>query len=314
MKLISIIIPVYNEEKNIPLLYEKLQEVFQMCANQYMFEVIFVNDGSRDKSGEEIEKLAGANQHVRLIDFSRNFGKEIATTAGIHHCKGDACVMIDADLQHPVELIPEFLKKWEQGTEVVVGVRKRSKDEGWIKILGSAVFYKIINRIAEVRVVPNATDFRLLDRAVIDEFNRFTEKSRMTRALIDWLGFRREYIYFQSNERMYGTASYSFVKLFRLALSSFVGLSLFPLRIAGYLGLVTIFLSGLLGLFILIGDYMLHKVVFSGPAVLAIASLFLIGIVLSCLGLIALYIANIHGEVVNRPMYVVRKKSGGNNI
>ncbi len=308
MKLISIIIPVYNEEKNVPLLYGKLHRVFQALSSQYNFELIFVNDGSRDKSAEEIEKLAGIDTNVHLVDFSRNFGKEMATTAGIHHCNGDACVMIDADLQHPVELIPEFLKKWEEGMEVVVGVRKRSRDEGLVKRLGSAVFYKIINRIAEVKVVPNATDFRLMDRVVIDEFNRFTEKSRMTRALIDWLGFRREYIYFQSNERMHGNAGYSFAKLFRLAMASFVGLSLFPLKIAGYLGLVTVFLSGIFGLFILVGDYVFHKIVFSGPAVLLVASLFLIGIVLSCLGLIALYIANIHGEVTNRPMYVIRRR------
>lgn len=308
MKLVSIIIPVYNEEKNISLIFAQLQKVFFARADRYVFEVIFVNDGSRDKSGDEIEKLIKANQFVRLVDFSRNFGKEIATTAGIHNCKGDACIMIDADLQHPVELIPEFIKKWEDGAEVVVGVRKRSRREGWIKKIGSALFYKIINRIAEVKLVPNATDFRLLDRIVIDEFNRFTEKNRMTRALIDWLGFRREYIYFQSSERMHGKATYGLLKLFRLALASFVGLSLFPLRIAGYLGLLTVFISGVIGIVILIGEYMLHKLVFSGPAVLVIVSLFLIGIVLSCLGLIALYIANIHGEVTNRPMYVARKR------
>jgi dolichol-phosphate mannosyltransferase len=306
-KTISLIIPVYNEEKNIPLLYESIKKVMENIAVGR--ELIFVNDGSVDGSLEELKKIKVADQWVKIIDFSRNFGKEIATTAGIDHCIGDACIMLDADLQHPVELIPEFIKKWENGAEVVVGVRKKNRGEGLVKRLGSYLFYKIINRISDMEIVSQATDFRLLDRAVIDEFKKLTERNRMTRALIDWLGFRREYICFAANPRMHGKASYSFWKLMRLAFNSIISFSLFPLRIAGYLGVTITLLSGILGIFIFITKYLSGILYFSGPVILAVVILFLIGIVLICLGLIALYIANIHSEVGNRPLYIIRKST-----
>jgi len=176
-KLISIIIPVYNEEKNISLLYTELVKAWRGLENKYDYEIIFVDDGSRDNSAPEIEKLAEKDDKVKYLQFSRNFGKELAITAGLREAKGNAAIMIDADLQHPAELIPRFIEKWEEGAEVVVGVRKKNKREGLVKKIGSFLFYKIINAIAEIEVTPNATDFRLLDRIVINEFNRFTEKT-----------------------------------------------------------------------------------------------------------------------------------------
>ena len=306
-KTISLIIPIYNEEKNIPILFERLKKVIDVLS--YSWELIFVNDGSGDKSMDELEKIKNSDDRIKIIDFSRNFGKEIATTAGINHCRGDACIMIDADLQHPVELIPEFIKKWEDGAEVVVGVRKKNKGEGLVKRMGSFFFYKIINRISDTEIVSQATDFRLLDREVIDQFKNMTERNRMTRALVDWMGFRRQYINFEANERLHGKASYSFWKLLRLAFNSIISFSLFPLRIAGYLGITITILSGILGIFMFITNYVTGSLNFSGPAVLAVVILFLIGIVLICLGLIALYIANIHAEVSNRPLYIIRKST-----
>ncbi|KKQ53555.1 MAG: Glycosyl transferase family 2 [Parcubacteria group bacterium GW2011_GWD2_38_11] len=308
-KLISIICPVYNEEENISLFHAEVQRVISSLS-EYDFEIIFVNDGSEDVSDREIKKLKDLYPNIGYIEFSRNFGKEMATTAGIHNCQGDACIMIDADLQHPVELIPEFIQKWEEGAEVVVGVRKINSGEGLIKKIGSIVFYKIINRIAEIKVLPNATDYRLLDRIVIDEFNRFTEANRMTRALIDWLGFRRAYVEFKANERIHGVASYNFWKLFRLAVNSFISLSLLPLKIAGYLGTLITLVSGSAGFYILLGKYFFRTPfasTFSDAENLAILLVFLVGIILMSVGLMALYIANIHGEVINRPIYVVRK-------
>lgn len=311
MKTISILIPAYNEEKNIPLIYGELQKVLETLQNKYVFEVLFINDGSIDKTLSEIEKLAGLDSRVKYIDFSRNFGKEIATTAALNNCQGDACIVLDADLQHPLELIPEFIKKWEQGFEVVVGIRNKNKSTGIIKKIGSKIFYKIINKIAENKIVPNATDFRLLDRVVIDEFNRFTETNRMTRALIDWLGFKQDFIHFDAKERINGDASYSFWKLFMLAINSFISLSLLPLKFAGSLGFVITFVSGIAGLYILLGKYFFHwkfASTFSDSENLAILILFLVGIILISIGLMALYVANIHSEVINRPMYVIRKK------
>lgn len=306
-KVISIIVPVYNEEKNTSLLYEKISNV--MAGLPYEWELLFINDGSNDNTLEEIEKIVSSDNKVKLIDFSRNFGKEIATTAGINLCRGDACIMLDGDLQHPAEKIPEFISSWEEGYEVVIGVRKKNKGEGLVKKLGSYFFYKIINRISDMEIVSQATDFRLLDRAVINDFNKLTERNRMTRALIDWLGYRRKYIYFTANERIHGQPSYSFWKLLRLAFNSMISFSLFPLRIAGYLGIVITLLSGFLGMFIFIAKYVTGNLYFSGPVILAVIILFLIGIVLICLGLIALYIANIHSEVSNRPLYIIRKST-----
>jgi len=307
-KLISIIVPVYNEEKNVPLFYEKIKPILE--ALSYDWELLFVNDGSRDKSIVELEKLEKADARVRVIDFSRNFGKEVAVTAGINFAKGDACIILDADLQHPIEKIPEFIAKWEKGVEVVVGVREKNKGEGWVKKIGSYLFYKLINRISEMEIITRATDYRLLDRVVIDEFNRLTEKNRMTRALIDWLGFRREYIYFEANERIHGVPAYNFWKLVKLAFNSVVSFSLVPLKLAGYLGMFITLFSGTAGLYILLGKYIFHThfaSTFSDAENLAIMIVFLVGIILVSIGLLALYIANIHIEVANRPLYIVRK-------
>jgi dolichol-phosphate mannosyltransferase len=311
MKIISLIVPAYNEEKNIAPLYEKLEKVvFAPLRDKYAFELVFVNDGSRDGTGAEIEKLVAKHPEVNFIDFSRNFGKEIATTAGINFCTGDACLMIDADLQHPAELIPQFIEKWEEGFEVVVGVRKNNAGHG-LKTLGAKTFYAILNKISEVKVIPGATDFRLIDRAVIDEFNRFTETNRMTRALIDWLGFRRAYIYFDANERLNGEASYSLWKLAQLAFNGFISLSMVPLKLAGYFGAIITLLSGLLGVYILLGKYIFHwyfAYISSNVVDLAVFIVFLVGIILISMGFTAFYIANIQKEVINRPMYVIRKK------
>lgn len=304
-KLISFIIPIYNEEKNIPILYQKINGI--LSALNYKSEIIFVNDGSRDASLAELKKIAGSDSRIRIIDFSRNFGKEEALTAGLNNCHGEAAIILDSDLQHPIEKIPEFLDKWEEGAEVVIGLRGKNNGEGPVKKWGSYLFYKIINRIADTKVIPNATDFRLIDRIVIDEFNQLKEKNRMTRALIDWLGYQREFVTFQANPRIHGEASYSFVKLTKLAFNSMISLSLFPLRLAGYLGLIITLLSGALGIFVFITQYMTKSITYSPPAMLALMILFLIGIVLISLGLIAMYIAHIHDEVVNRPIYIIRK-------
>ncbi len=311
MKSISIIIPVYNEEKNIPLIYYELRAVFNGYREKYLFDILFINDGSKDASLQEIEKIIEGDERVRFIDFSRNFGKEVATTAGLNNCKSNACIMIDSDLQHPVEMIPQFIEKWEGGAEVVVGIRKKNKSDSLMKKLGSMIFYQVINKISDVEIVPNATDFRLLDEKVVAEFNRFTEINRMTRALIDWLGFKREYIYFEAKDRVNGDASYSFWKLFALAMNSFVSLSLIPLQLAGFLGIFITLFAGVSGFYILLGKYFLHLPLastFSDSENLAILILFLVGIILTSIGLISLYVANVHTEVIKRPMYVVRKK------
>ncbi len=304
MKKISLVIPVYNEEKNIPLITEALEGVFKNLS--YEWEIIFVNDGSKDESLNVLQKLSQKKKYIKVLDFSRNFGKEVATSAGCHYAWGDAVITMDADLQHPPESIPQFLSLWESGAEVVYTVRKETQGVGWFKKFSSGLFYWIFNRISDTKSESGTTDFRLMDKKVIEAFRNLPERERMFRGLIDWMGFRRERLEFVAGERKNGVAQYSYGKLLRLALNSFTSFSLFPLRLAGYLGILITIISGSL-LFIMLLTRFLDAQVFTPLAIVAVSTMFLIGIVLMCLGLIALYIARIHTEVSGRPLYIIRE-------
>lgn len=305
-KRLSIVIPVYNEAKNIAPLLDALRGVLEKTGMGW--EIIFVDDGSKDATADEVRQVRFIDGRVRLVEFSRNFGKEVATTAGIHAATGDCAVIMDGDLQHPPSVIPELLAKWREGYEVVIGVRRKSRSDTLTKRVGSKLFYRLLRGISEVNIVPGSTDFRLLDRVVIDEFNRLTERSRITRGLIDWLGFRGAFVPFRAHERANGQGRYTFFKLFELAIVSFISLSLLPLRVAGYVGAFIMIFSGILGLVVFIDRYLLPMgLSFSGPAILAVIILFLVGVILVSLGVLAFYIGIIYREAQNRPMYIVRK-------
>lgn len=305
-KKISIVIPVYNEERNIALVKRGIAGVFSPLP--YEYEIIFVNDGSTDNSLLEILKLSREDSHVKGLDFSRNFGKEPATSAGCHVANGDAVITMDADLQHPPALITKFLELWEKGAEVVYTVRKENKGADWFKRISSKFFYFIFNKVSEVKTESGTTDFRLMDRKVIEVFRKFPERERMFRGMIDWMGYRREKVEFVAPERIHGNANYSYNKLFRLAINSFTSFSLLPLRLAGYVGIFITLVSGLLLMGMLITDWFFDPSTFTPIAILGVSNMFLIGIVLISLGFIALYIARIHNEVINRPLYIVREK------
>jgi len=310
-KLISVIIPCHNEDGNLELLHTALISATKSVSDTYEF--IYVDDGSTDDTVKRIRALKRLHPNIRLIEFTRNFGKEVAITAGFRAARGAAAITIDADLQHPPALIPELVAAWRSGAEVVVGVRRSStKHAPVLKRAGSALFYRLINAISDVEIRAHATDYRLIDRLVIDEFNRFTERGRITRGLIDWLGFRRAYVNFTPAKRHAGTAAYSYYNLVNLAMTSFISMSLFPLKVAGYFGFIITMISGPLGLFILVEKYILNDPLglnFSGPAILAVILLFLVGLILIALGLMSLYIASIHVEVTNRPLYVARPEA-----
>jgi dolichol-phosphate mannosyltransferase len=311
---ISIVTPVYNESENIPHFYQEISKIFRKISHPY--ELIFVDDGSADDSSHVVKSLKKVKQPddnnvIRLITLSRNFGKEIATTAGIEAATGKAVIVLDADLQHPINKIPKFIEKWEDGCDVVVGVRATDGHDDPIKKLGSNMFYKIMNKISDTRIEPHSTDFRLLDRKVVSEFRKFTERERITRGLIDWLGYKRGYVRFKTRERLHGTPSYTTAKLFRLAFTSFTSHSLFPLKLTGYAGIFLMGFFGPLGLFTYIEVFLLKDPMglqVTGTAMLGILVIFAIGIVLTSQGLMALYIANIHKEVSNRPLYVISEK------
>lgn len=307
-KLISVLVPIHNEAQNIPLLYKELIKYTQKL--RYQFEFVFVDDGSTDDSLERLQLLSRQDERVRVLEFARNFGKEAAVSAGLDAAWGEAAIILDADLQHPPALMPKFIAAWEKGNDVVVGIRTYSRQEGRLKRLTSDWFYRLLHAVGSKQITPHATDYRLLDKKVIRVFRQLTERDRITRGLIDWLGFKREYINFTAPPRIHGTAGYSWGKLVALAINSFTGYSLFPLKIAGYLGLFILLIAVPAGALLSAERFILRDPWhwnITGTALLAIMILMLVGIMLCCLGLMSLYIAHIHTEITNRPLYVVRR-------
>lgn len=309
--LLSVVVPVYNEEENVLFFYDALRDVIEKIDGSYVFEVLFIDDGSTDESANNLSKLKPTTRvSPKLIRLSRNFGKEAAVTAGLAATHGDAAIIIDVDLQHPIEKIPEFIESWQSGAEVVVGIRNGYSARGVLKIWASKMFYKLLSSMSETEIVPHSTDYRLISREVIDEYNKLTEHNRIVRGLIDWLGYDRKYVYFTENDRYSGRASYGYKKLFKLAITTFIQHSFFPLRLAGYLGTSIAIAAGMLGLFFLVQDIVLRDPMglqVSGTAMLATLILFLVGIILMGMGLMGLYVASIRDESANRPLYIVRK-------
>lgn len=304
---LSVIVPLYNEIDGLRAFHASLVSVVaKLDARSY--EVIYCDDGSTDSTDELIRKWNKTDQRVKLIKLSRNFGKENALSAGIAAAHGDVLVMIDGDGQHPVELIPNFIEVWRRGAQVVVGVSKNNKNDGWKKRGGSALFYALFNKMTGQKLLAGATDFRLITRAVQKEFLKLNESDRITRGLIDWLGFKRQYLYFNTKARQSGTAGYSLTKLVRLAVDSFVSLTPMPLYLFGYLGVLITLGSFLLGLVvfceqIIFSDPWAWR--FTGTAMLGIMIMFLVGIVLMSQGILSLYISHIHTQSKQRPLYII---------
>jgi glycosyltransferase involved in cell wall biosynthesis len=309
--ILSVVIPAYNEQGNIENIYKAITVILK--KNHIDYELLFIDDGSSDNTNSEIKSLSKKDNKVKLLGLSRNFGKEIATTAGISSSTGDAILMIDADGQHPPEIIPEFIQKWRLGSKVVVGVRASNTGEGFLKKYGSILFYWVFNNFSGVKIIPGSTDFRLIDKEVQQDFIKLKEQNRITRGLIDWLGFERAYISFSAKERTVGNAAYTPKKLFKLAATSFVSLSFTPLYVFGYLGIFITLISLISGVFIIVEQFLLSDPLglkFTGSAALGILILFLVGLLLTSQGVMSLYISKIYAEVKDRPLYIVdRSKS-----
>ncbi len=314
-KLISFVVPVFREEEGIERFCES--ELFPELKKieKYSVELIFINDGSPDKTLEKLYSLRespSAPKTTKIISFSKNFGKEAALTAGFRLAKGDCVISLDSDGQQPPSLIPKFLEKWESGARIVTGVRDGYTKHGLLPRLGSKLFYKLLGAMGNKTTVPGSTDFRLLDRLALDEFNTLSEHNRITRGLIDWLGFRQEYIKYRYGTRLAGKPSYNLKKLFRLAIDSFVSMSNTPLVIFGYIGVIITVLSFLLGMFCLINQYLLGDplgLYWPGAVHMAILITFLVGLVLISQAITAIYISNIYTEAKNRPLYIIDKES-----
>lgn len=306
--LLSIVIPVYNEAEGITAFHKELLLPSLSKFLKDSYEILYINDGSSDDTLKIILKMAEKNNHIKVVSLSRNFGKEVATSAGIELATGNAVVIMDGDGQHPPELISDFVKKWEAGAQVVVGVRASNQKEGLIKKWGSRLFYRLFNSVNGVHMQPGSTDYRLIDRVVREEFIKLPEHNRITRGLIDWLGFKRDYVYFDAPARLAGPASYSSTKLVGLAVNSFISLSLKPLFMLAWMGFIITLLSLFAGIFIFIEQLVLGdplRLNFTGAALLGIFISFLVGIVLTSQGVLAVYLSHIHTNAQGRPLYVI---------
>lgn len=307
-KLVSLVVPAYREESNIPFFYDELKSIIKWVDKKYDFELIFVNDGSPDDSWSIIAGLSKKDRLVKWVNLSRNFGKEIAITAWLEYAKWNAIITLDADLQHPIDKIPVFLEKWEEWYDIVYNKRPTIKWASRFKRFSSKVFYFIFNMISDFKLEWSTTDYRLLDRKVVDVFLKLRERNRIYRWLIDWLWFNKIALVFDANKARDGRkSSYNYLKLYKLAIDSITSFSIMPLKLVWYLWFFITF-SGVSLFFIMILDKFIYDMFnFSSIAFVVVFNTILIGIVLMSLWMMALYIAKIHEEVMGRPLYVVKE-------
>ncbi len=300
----SIVVPVLNEEKVLNEFYKRLTIVMDKLGENY--EIIFVNDGSTDNSLEIMEKMNSDDERVKIIDFSRNFGHQIAITAGIDYASGAAVVTIDVDLQDPPEVIPELIKKWKEGYDVVYAVRQERKGESFFKKASASLFYRLFNKMAGTSMPLDAGDFRLMDRKAVDSLKQIREKNRYIRGLTIWIGFRQIGVSYQRKERFAGHTGYTLKKSLRLAFDAFFSFTIFPLKIATYLGSFVVGLSFFYIVYLVILKFSADTVVEAWSFLVA-AIILLGGVQLICLGVLGEYLGRVGEEVRKRPLYIVRK-------
>lgn len=310
MKLISIVVPCYNEQEVFGETYKRLTETFeQLDENKYHYEIIFVNDGSKDNTLEQIQNVIKQDPRVKGINFSRNFGHQIAITAGLDNCKGDAAVVIDADLQDPPTVILEMVKKWEEGYDVIFGKRRERAGESTFKLVTAKWFYRFINRLSDVDMPLDTGDFRLMDRNALDQFLRMRETYRFVRGMVAWIGFKQTFVEYDRESRFAGTTKYPLKKMLRLASDAILSFSNTPLKVATFVGFITSIIAffGIL--------YSLYMRLFTenfveGWTLLMISVLLIGGIILLVLGIIGEYVGRIYGEIKQRPLYIIQDKLG----
>lgn len=301
---ISVVAPVFNEAATLPEFYRRVTEALEPFGEPW--ELVLVDDGSRDQSAELMRELARKDPRVRPVIFARNFGHQLAVTAGLDHSRGDAVVIIDSDLQDPPELIPEMLARWREGYEVVYAVRTEREGETWFKLFTASLFYRLIYRITDVDIPLDTGDFRLLDRKVVNVMNKMRERHRFLRGMSVWVGFRQIGVEYKRSARFAGETKYPLKKMIRFASDAITGFSYFPLQLATYIGFVCAGLS-ILAIPIVIALRMAGGHELSGQATTLIAVLLLGGVQLISLGILGEYIGRIYDEAKGRPLYITRE-------
>lgn len=304
-KLISIIVPMYFEEEVAQECYNRLTKVMEESRLNY--EIVFVNDGSTDKTLPILKEIALKDERAKVISFSRNFGHQNAVTAGIFTATGDALVIIDADLQDPPELIPDLVAKWQEGYEVVYAKRKQRKGETWFKLLTAKCFYKFLHSMSEVDIPKDTGDFRLIDRKVAEVFKNMPERNRFIRGMMSWIGFKQYAFEYERQERFAGSTKYPLKKMLKFASDGIIAFSSKPLKMISYLGCITIFISIVLLIYSLIVRIIGVNAQPGWTSIIVAISLFS-GVQLLSLGIIGQYIARIYDESKNRPLYIVDEK------
>lgn len=323
---LSVVVPAYNEEANILALYERLSPVLEAITPSH--EIIFVDDGSHDKTVEKVLLLRGlpsktvsadghgtppttgfGDSRVKLVSFSRNFGHEMANTAGFRHASGEAVVIIDADLQDPPELIADMYQKFKEGFDVVYAKRISRKRESFLKKTTSKLFYRVMNALSDLEVPLDTGDFRLLSRRVVDELNKLEEHNRYFRGLTHWVGFNVGYVEFHRDERHAGETKYNYIKLFRLAFDAIISFSYKPLKIFSLVGFIVSGLSFLMMIYWILDKLLLNNAI-EGWTSLAAIMLFSFGILMIQISIVGEYVGRIHDEVKRRPLFIVQRKEG----
>lgn len=300
----SVIAPIFNEKENLPELYRRVKEVMDKTSKPW--ELILVDDGSSDESSDMIRALAKKDKRVRPVIFARNFGHQVAVTAGLDYSRGDAVVIIDADLQDPPELILEMAKKWREGYEVVFAVRAEREGESWFKLWTASLFYRLIYRITDVKIPLDTGDFRLMDRKVVNVMNTMRERHRFLRGMSAWVGFKQIGVEYKRAARSAGETKYPFRKMLRLAINAVTGFSYFPLQVATFFGFFSAGMA-ILAMPVVIYLRASGSQAFFGQASTLLAVLFLGGVQLISLGILGEYIGRLYDEAKGRPLYIVRE-------
>lgn len=307
---LSVVVPCYNEEAVITETHKRLSAVLAALPN-ITYEIIYVNDGSRDRTAELLRELQANDAHIRIVLLARNFGHQMAVTAGLEHATGDAIVIIDADLQDPPEVIAEMLAQWREGYDVVYGVRTDRAGETRFKLFTAKVFYRLINTLSNIEMPLDVGDFRLIDRKVAEALKQMPERDRFLRGMVSWVGFRQSGVFYRRAARFAGETKYPFFKMLRFATDAVLSFSLTPLRLAIYLGFAVI-ATAFGGILYAVYKYYVNDVV-RGWASLFVALLLMSGVQLITIGIIGEYIGRIYGEVKQRPLYLVQTRLGFDN-
>jgi dolichol-phosphate mannosyltransferase len=308
--LVSIVSPVYQEEEGIEEFHRRLVASMEGIDDDLAFEVIYVNDGSKDRSLDLLEKIAADDDRVRVVDLSRNFGHQVALSAGVDHARGDAVVVIDSDLQDPPEVIPEMIQRWRDGFKVVYGVRTSRAGETRFKLLTSKIYYGLMDRISEVPLPRQAGDFRLLDRKVVDVLDQMPERNRYVRGMVAWVGFPQCAVEYERDARFAGSTNYTLGRMVRLALDGLTSFSDRPLRLATQLGVIVMALSFAVAAWTIVASLFDLGTSSRGWSSLMAVVLLLGGVQLLCIGVLGEYVGRVYRETKGRPLYVVNEVIG----